>query len=124
MRMAAKLILCLMIGGVGACTQGDSDGQSGGRSEGQEAAGVAQIDLGLQIEWPAIDGAIEYRAQVWDGVRLLFEETREQPALPVTDSMRHSLTGAGSAGLQVRGFAADGRQIGEVYRRDLAPGGE
>ncbi|RKZ13917.1 hypothetical protein DRQ53_12635 [bacterium] len=115
MHVAAKLILCLMIGGVGACAQGDSDGQ--------QAAGVAQIDLGLQIDWPAIDGAVEYRVQVWDGVRLLFEETREQPVLPVTDSMRRSLTGAVSAGLQVRGFAADGRQIGVVYRRDLAPGG-
>jgi hypothetical protein len=64
-----------------------------------------------------VDGAIEYRVQLWDGVRLLFEETRENPSLTVTPVMERSLQGVERAELQVRGLGPDGQRIGPVQRR-------
>ena len=91
-----------------ACAQPDPSETVGG-GEG--------IDLGENIAWSPVEGAVEYRVQLWDGVRLLFEEVREQPGLPVTPVMERTLLGVSRVELQVRAVGADGRQIGDVQRR-------
>lgn len=97
-----------MIAGLASCTQpeGDRDSRPG-----------AGIDLGPVVEWSPVDGAIEYRVQLWDGVRLLFEETREKPSLVVTPVMERSLQGVERAELQVRGIGPDGERVGPVQQR-------
>ena len=88
----ALCVLCMIIG-LSACTQPDPPAPE---------RPVATIELGEIIEWTPVDGAAEYRVQLWDGARLLFEELREQPALPVTPVMERSLLGVSRAELQVR----------------------
>lgn len=74
------------------------------------------------LRFDAVDGAVEYRVQVWDGLRLLFEETREQPVLAVTPSMRRSLRGATSAEMRVWALGPDGRTLAEPQVRSLGGG--
>jgi len=102
-----------IIAAVGACSQPATP---------ERETPAATVDLGESITWAPVDGAVEYRVQLWDGVRLLFEESREQTMLPVTPVMRRSLVGVTRAELQVRAYAADGGEIGEVQRR-LYPAG-
>jgi len=106
---AFRTFVCaLIIVGLVACAQpGTPDRETS----------TTQVDLGSSIEWAAVDGAVEYRVQLWDGTRLLFEEERELTSLPVTPVMERSLLGVSRAELQVRALGADGRQIGELQRR-------
>lgn len=106
-RSKTLVSLCMMVGLV-ACAQPDPPAPEPGPSV---------VELGASIEWAAVEGAVEYRVQLWDGVRLLFEEVRERPGLPVTPVMERSLLGVSRAELQVRAVGPDGRQIGEVQRR-------
>jgi hypothetical protein len=106
--------LCMMVGLV-ACAQPDPPAP-------EQAEGG--IELGEQVQWTAVDGAVEYRVQLWDGQRLLFEEVREQPVLAVTPVMQRSLPDAGRVELQVRAIGPDGRQIGEIQRRSYSAGAE
>ena len=86
--------------------------------EDQPAAEAIILDLGTQrFEWSAVDGAVEYRVQLWSEMRLLFEELREQPFLELTPAMRRSLLGVEVAELQVRAYAADGLVIGSLHRQ-------
>jgi hypothetical protein len=107
-RRCGLFAMFMMMGALGACSQPASE---------ETSAQASPVELGPTLEWDAVDGAIEYRVQLWDGMRLLFEETREQISLPVTPVMERSLLGVESAELQVRAFGPDGRQIGEVQRR-------
>ena len=102
------LAVLLMIGALGACSQPASE---------EPVGQLSTLELGELLEWEPVDGALEYRVQLWDGMRLLFEETREQTSLPVTSVMERSLLGVERAELQVRAFGPDGRQVGEVQRR-------
>ena len=101
-RSKTLVSLCMMVGLV-ACTQPDPP---------PPEPASASVQLGETIEWTEVDGAVEYRIQLWDGVRLLFEEVRERPGLPVTPVMERSLLGVTRVELQVRAVGADGRPIG------------
>ena len=69
-------------------------------------------------------GAIEYRVQLWEGPRLLFEEVREETSLAVTPVMERSLRGVTTAELQVRAIGADGEQLGDAQRQTFGAAGE
>lgn len=103
------LCVALIIAAAAACAQGTPDTPAGNR----------QVTLGENLRWEPVDGAIEYRVQLWDGTRLLFEEVREQSSLAVTPVMERSMLGAESVEMQVRAIGPDGRQVGEVERRQF-----
>lgn len=105
------LSLLIVVGLISGCTQTGREADS--------AAVANTLDLGQRLEWSAVDGAVEYRVQLWSRTRLLFEELREQPALPITPAMERSLLGVDLAEMQVRAYAADGAMIGEVQRREF-----
>ena len=106
-----RLILLTMVGLAASCTQATRE----------EAVPVeaGKIDLGEQLEWLPVDGAVEYRVQLWAQTRLLFEELRERPVLVVTLAMERSLLAVGLAEMQVRAYAADGELIGPVQRQEF-----
>ena len=103
--------LLIVVGLISGCTQSGHEADS--------AAVANTLDLGQRLEWSAVDGAVEYRVQLWSRTRLLFEELREQPALPITPAMERSLLGVEVAEMQVRAYAADGAMIGEVQRQEF-----
>ena len=105
------LSLLIVVGLISGCTQSGREADS--------AAVTNTLDLGQRLEWSAVDGAVEYRVQLWSRTRLLFEELREQPALPITAAMERSLLGVDLAEMQVRAYAADGAMIGEVQRQEF-----
>lgn len=74
------------------------------------------LELPAELSWPVVDGAVEYRVQVWDGTRLLFEEVTMSPPLRVTAAMQRSLLGSSAVEVQVRASAVDGERIGETWR--------
>jgi hypothetical protein len=117
MLVARKLLLLLMIVGVAACAQGSSDREADVRP-------AQKLQLGPSLDWPPVEGAVEYRVQVWDGLRLLFEETREQPRLQVTPTMRRSLRGVRQAEIRVQALGADGQAVGAVHVRTLVGHGD
>ena len=78
-----SLILLTLMGLAAACAQATR--------EEVDPVETSVIDLGEQLEWSAVDGAVEYRVQVWAQTRLLFEEWREQPVLVITAAMERSL---------------------------------
>ena len=103
--------LLIVVGLVAGCTRGER--------EADPVPESARLDLGPRLEWSAVDGAVEYRIQVWSQTRLLFEELREQTVLAVTPAMERSLLGVEVAEMQVRAYAADGAIIGPVQRREF-----
>ena len=110
MRWGRRTLLVWMIAAAAGCTQESS----------APGADDRPVVLPSTLDWPAVDGAVQYRVQVWDGVRLLFEETRDDARLLVTPSMERSLRGADSAQLRVQALGPDGRNVGEPVVRELA----
>jgi hypothetical protein len=89
-----------------------------------EESRIERLDLGSTLEWREVDGAVEYRIQLWAGPKLLFEEVREEASLTVSPVMERSVLGVTTAELQIRAIAADGEQVGEVQRQTFgAPDG-
>lgn len=113
MRSVPKFLCVMLLFGVVACDKGDPV---------PDPVPPVTIELPARLHWPAVDGAVEYRAQVWDGTRLLFQEPVTRPELRVTPAMQRSLLGASGARLEVRAYAADGRVLGEPWRESLGPG--
>ena len=115
MRTTTFFILCLglltMLGLIAGCTQRTD--------EADPAGGARTVDLGQRLEWSVVDGAVEYRVQIWSKTRLVFEELREQPTLVITPAMERSLLLVEVAEMQVRAYAADGGMIGQVQRREF-----
>ena len=103
------MLLAIIIAAGAGCVQGSPDDESRGE----------RLDLGSTLEWSEVDGAVEYRVQLWDGPRLLFEEVREDTSLTVSPVMERSLLGVTTAELQIRAIAADGEQVGEVQRQSF-----
>jgi hypothetical protein len=105
------LSLLILVGLIAGCTRPDPEADS--------ATVAITLNPGPRLEWLAVDGAVEYRVQLWSGTRLLFEELREQPVLVITPAMERSLLGVAVAEMQVRAYAADGVLIGPVQRQEF-----